>query len=178
MNLCTACRNGDTANCSGVALYTPAVYIPCDNERIAKDVKEGTEVTVPNPTTRLTAKNMKDAAECVEFLVMIARRNTDDLDSIETEQFQETNWDTLVWSMKAWVLALEVAEAVREQSDTQVSQQSVRDTYHDFVPGGMVGCCAACGYAPWARSHEPQVSQDVGGSDSATLPPTPTQEEK
>lgn len=31
MNLCTACRRGDTTNCSGVALYTPAVYIPCDN---------------------------------------------------------------------------------------------------------------------------------------------------
>lgn len=51
----------------------------------------------------------------------------------------------------------------RNPSDTPVSQHEteterfpLRDTYHDFVPGGMVGCCAACGYAPWARSHQPQ----------------------
>lgn len=46
MNLCTACRNGDTANCSGVALYTPAVYIPCDNRVLTDEAPEQSDTQV------------------------------------------------------------------------------------------------------------------------------------
>lgn len=79
----------------------------------------------PEPTTTLNAVNVRGAVECVEFLLTIARRNTDDLDGNETAQFQETNWNTLVASMRAWADSL--PDAATQQSDTPVSQQTTHN---------------------------------------------------